>query len=146
MEDVVDRIKELSSRGYFCSQIMMTMALDLLGKKDPDLIRAMDGIAHGCWFGEGQCGAWSGGACVIALYAGKGKDDEEPDEAFLPMLNDLAKWFISTYTERWGGITCAAIQADGSELPGRCRTAVLETYLHVVELLTENGYDMTVGK
>jgi hypothetical protein len=145
-DEVMDRIAELAGKGYFCSQVLITLALDAQGKSDPDLVRTMDGIAHGCWYPEGQCGAWSGGACLIALYAGKGTDDEEADDAFLSMLADLGKWFIETVTERYGGITCGVIMAEKSEIPARCRRTVRDVYEHVVELLMANGYDLTQGK
>lgn len=146
MDDIMDRIVELSKKGYFCSQILITLGLDAQGKSDPDLVRTMDGLAHGCWYPEGQCGAWSGAACLIALYAGKGADDEEADSEFFEMLKKLGDWFIPTFTERYGGITCGVITAEKSELPGRCRNAVRESYEFAVNLLLENGYDLAQGK
>jgi hypothetical protein len=146
MDDATVRMMELSYHGYFCSQILMTLALEAQGKTDPDLVRAVGGLANGFGFEGGQCGALTGAACVLALYAGKGADNEERDWALDSMLQELGEWFDRTYGARYGEITCKAIVGDGTEKMQRCGGIVAETHAKVVELLTANGYDLTAGK
>jgi hypothetical protein len=146
MDEATIRMMELSYRGYFCSQILLIMGLEAQGKTDPDLVRSMGGLANGCSFEGGPCGALTGAACLIGLYAGRGADDEEQDWDFPNMLQDLGDWFDRTYGGKYGGITCQAIVGDGTEKLERCGAIVAETYAKVVELLTASGYDLTVGK
>ena len=46
MDDLtLARMKELKQQGFFCSQILMTLGMELQGKENTDLIRAMNGLA-----------------------------------------------------------------------------------------------------
>ena len=58
------RVAELLLDDFKCSHILMRLALEAQGRDDPDLIRAMSGLALG--MGQGfNCGALSAGCCVI---------------------------------------------------------------------------------
>ena len=58
--DDLDRMRELKQQGFFCSQILMTLGLELQGKENPELIRAMNGLAGGLGFTGETCGALDG--------------------------------------------------------------------------------------
>ncbi|MFA7405581.1 MAG: DVU_1555 family C-GCAxxG-C-C protein [Pelobacteraceae bacterium] len=146
MDQIQLRMMELSYHGYYCSQILLMLGLEAQGKSNPDLIRAMGGLANGCGFAEGPCGTLTGAACLLSLYAGKGLDDEYQDENLTYMLRDLGAWFSQTYGSRYDGITCDAIVGDRTEMRQRCGAIVAETYAKVMELLIAGGYDVTVGK
>jgi len=62
---------ELGAKGYSCAQMLVIGALRLMGRENPDLVRAVAGLAQGVGCGE-LCGALSGGACLLSLYTGKG--------------------------------------------------------------------------
>ncbi|NLT17733.1 MAG: C_GCAxxG_C_C family protein, partial [Clostridiales bacterium] len=79
MDDFLMRLMELSSQGFFCSQILLMLRLEAEGKQNPDLVRALGGLAGGLGFSGKTCGALTGGACLIAYYAGKGAPDERAD-------------------------------------------------------------------
>jgi hypothetical protein len=91
--DDLDRMRELKQQGFFCSQILMTLGLELQGKENPDLIRAMHGLAGGLGFTGETCGALTGGACLLGLYAGKGQPGDEENLKLNFMIEDLVKWF-----------------------------------------------------
>jgi hypothetical protein len=146
MDQTQLRMMELSYNGYYCSQILLMLGLEAQGKSNPDLIRAMGGLANGCGFAGGPCGTLTGAACLLSLYAGKGVDDEYQDEALQYMLRDLGAWFSQTYGDRYGDTTCETIVGDRSEMRQRCGAIVAETYAKVMELLIAGGYDVTVGK
>lgn len=146
MDQTMMRMMELSYNGYYCSQILVILALEAQGKSNPDLIRAMGGLANGCGSEGGVCGTLSGAACLLGLYAGKGTDDEYEDEMLKYMLNDLMVWFDMTVGSRYGGITCGIIVGDRTEVRQRCGAIVAETYEYVMELLTSSGYDVTAGR
>ncbi|MDA8428532.1 MAG: C-GCAxxG-C-C family protein [Geobacteraceae bacterium] len=146
MDQTQLRMMELSYQGYYCSQILLILGLEAQGKENPDLIRAMGGLANGCGFASGPCGTLTGAACLLSLYAGKGVDDEYQDEGLQYMLRDLGEWFSQTYGERYGDTTCETIVGDRSEMRQRCGAIVAETYTKVLELLIAGGYDVAVGK
>jgi C_GCAxxG_C_C family probable redox protein len=139
------RMMELKHQGFYCSQIMMMMALDTQDKTDPDMIRAMAGLAFGAGIGE-NCGAMTGAACILALYGGKGTEDEEENFRLMGMLHELGDWFRETYGSRYGGISCDAISEDGSLRNERCGAVVAETYRKAMEILVENGFDPAEGR
>ena len=50
--DLYERIMELGSMGYHCSQIIMIMTLETIGEENPQLVKAMGGLGGGI----GYCG------------------------------------------------------------------------------------------
>ena len=64
--DEMLKMLELSGQGFHCSQILLFLGLEAQGKSNPDLIRAMSGLAGGVGFCGDTCGALTGGACLIA--------------------------------------------------------------------------------
>jgi C_GCAxxG_C_C family probable redox protein len=145
MNEMMFRMMELKSKGFYCSQIMMALALEAQEKENPDLIRAMAGLAFGVGIGE-ACGALTGGACILSLYAGKGTAEDEEHGRLMSMLHELGEWFKETFTEQYGGISCDAISEDGSLRNERCGAVVATTYQKVLEILVENDFDLAEGK
>jgi hypothetical protein len=141
--DDIDQLMALRKQGFFCSQILMIMGLELQGKSNPELVRAMHALAGGIGFTGELCGALTGGACLLGLYAGKGTPDEEDDPRLMFMLGDLVEWFKSEYGQAYGGIHCEEILGkDGRNMGARCPTMVLGVFQKVKELLVENSFDL----
>ena len=141
--DDIDQLMALRKQGFFCAQILMIMGLELQGKSNPELVRAMNALAGGIGFTGELCGALTGGACLLGVYAGKGTSDEEDDPRLMFMLEDLVKWFKSEYGQAYGGIQCEEILGgDARNMGARCSTMVLGVFQKVKELLVENGFDL----
>jgi len=141
--DTFDRMQELKRQGYFCSQILMILGMDLQGKENLDLVRAMNGLAGGLGFSGETCGALTGGACLLSLYAGKGKPADEENLRLNTMIMELVRWFQETYGKEYGGIRCEQILSGSSNSRAtRCPTMVAGTFQKVKELLVENGFDL----
>ena len=141
--DDLDRMRELKQQGFFCSQILMILGMELQGKENPELIRAMNGLAGGLGFTGETCGALTGGACLLGLYAGKGTPTEEENLRLNFMIEDLVKWFKAGYGQEYGGIRCEEILGGKMQLQAtRCPTMVAGTLQKVKELLVENGFDL----
>jgi C_GCAxxG_C_C family probable redox protein len=142
--DELEQLRLLRKQGFYCSQILMLQGLEQMGKSNPDLIRAMHGLAGGLGFSGELCGALSGGASLLGLYAGKG-DAEQPEDPRLDfMITDLVKWFKTEYSERFGGIRCAEILAGNNQNQATvCPILVSGVLQKVKELLVENGYDLS---
>lgn len=150
MDDTQMMVLELGSQGYSCAQIVIAGGLRLLGRENPDLLRAMAGLAQGVGCSGEICGALSGGVCLIALHTARGRDNEQalPEAALL--MNSLVEWFRE---EQCGGgaITCDAIMgtdgsSDRSMDPVRCGGMVGAVWNRAVSLLVEAGIDPTVGR
>jgi C_GCAxxG_C_C family probable redox protein len=145
--DELLRMLELSGKGFHCSQVLLALGLEAQGKSNPDLIRAMAGLAGGVGFCGDTCGALTGGACLIALYAARGTPDEEEDPRLNLMINELVEWFTREYTACYGGIQCREILADDPHKQReRCPDIVKRTYEAVKSLLVENGFDISEGR
>jgi L-cysteine desulfidase len=104
----------------------------------------MGGLAFGCGGGCGTCGVMTGASCMIALFAGKGSDEETASEQFMLMLSELTDWFSETYGSRHGGITCDAIVGDEGprSAMSRCGQMVADTYKKAIEILMANDFEI----
>ncbi len=147
MDDEMIRMIQLANQGFYCSQVLLFMGLEAQGKADADLIRAMAGLAGGLGFAGDVCGALTGGACLLGLYAGKGTPEEEEDPRLHVMVGELVEWFGQEYGQQYGGIRCDTILDDEPQnRTTRCPALVLSTYEKVKALLVENGFDLSEGR
>ena len=142
--DEIEHLIILRRQGFYCSQILMLQGLEQLGKSNPDLIRAMHGLAGGLGFSGELCGALTGGASLLGLYAGKGEAGQPEDPRLDFMIMDLVKWFKAEYSAQFGGIRCEEILAGNSQNQSiRCPILVAGVLQKVKDLLVENGYDLS---
>jgi C_GCAxxG_C_C family probable redox protein len=147
MDNETLRMIHLAQQGFYCSQILLFMGLEAQGKADADLIRAMGGLAGGLGFSGDICGALTGGACLLGLYAGKGAPEEEEDPRLNVMVHQLVEWFRGEHGQTYGGSSCEAILGDDpASRTTRCPALVLSTYKKVKALLIENGFDLSAGR
>ena len=68
--DLYERIMELGSMGYHCSQIIMIMTLETIGEENPQLVKAMGGLGGGIGYCGDTCGCLTGSACAIGYFLG----------------------------------------------------------------------------
>jgi len=145
MDDVILNLIRLKAKGYCCAQIILILALEAQGKINEELVRSVGGLCYGI-IGSGEvCGALSGGACLISLYAGKGSDEEAHDELYLAMLGELSGWFREVADEEYGGTRCSEIL---DKYPGHsiCSQIVIDTYGKCLDILANHGFDPAGGK
>jgi len=144
MFDEMERINQLRQQGFFCSQIILMEGLEMLGKHSPEAVRAMHPLANGlCGSGE-LCGALTGGASLLGLYAGRGAPEDPADYRLDVMVQELVDWFREQNVPRYGGIRCDEIlEGNPNNRPGRCPALVLDTLQKAKELLVENGFDLS---
>lgn len=140
MVDELTRISQLHLQGFHCAQVLLIMGLEQQGKQDPDLIRAMNGLSGGLGFQGKTCGALAGGACLLALFAGRGTLEETEQRSLNLMIHQLVEWFEVNFGQEFGGIDCHTILGgDPWNRMTRCPRMINETYFMVRELLKENG-------
>lgn len=137
MDDLI-RLMRLKQQGFYCSQVLVSMGLEDQGKQNPDLVRATHGLAGGLGFSGEVCGALTGGACLLSLYAGKGLPEEKDDVRLDFMVQALAQWFKDEYGAQYGGITCNQILAGNpANMAARCPGIVVSAYQKVQALLAD---------
>lgn len=146
MDDSVLRIMQLGSQGLCCSQILMKMALEDMGEENIPLIRALSALCEGVG-SCGLCGAASGGACVIALFAAKGDAAEEEDIGYKLMLDEFMTWFRSAAPPRWGGIRCDEIITGSAAMESeKCGDIIVSVRNKVLEIVTQHGFDPSMPR
>ena len=135
-------ILPLAQKGYCCSQIILLLGLEAQGQTNPALIRSASGLCHGIAGAGHTCGALTGAACLLALYAGKGEENEEEDERLPLMLESLAHWFAE-YTSGFGGSACTDILGESAARPDPnvCGRLIAETMDQALAILVDNGFD-----
>lgn len=139
-DDAVTRMIELSEKEYNCSQIIMALFLEQEKIENPDLLRAMSGLAHGCGSFTETCGIMTGAASVVAFYGGKGADNESESDNMLPMLEELSDWFRQETSKRFNGTRCQDIAGDlvgTPEVQQICSDLIIHTYDKIKEILIE---------
>ncbi len=135
------RMLERVRQGFHCSEVLLFAGLDARGENNPDLIRAVSALAGGVGFSGELCGALTGGACLLGFYAGRGSDNEEPDERLNIMIAELMDWFSERYGQRYGGIRCREIIEDNPKNPTeRCPQIVSGVLAKVKSLVDEHGF------
>lgn len=135
--DIINDMLDMSDKGYFCGQIILKLALG--DDAPPDLIRALGGLSGGMGFSGHNCGALTGGCCLLGYFASKGEDDELPSAYLNEMITVLVDWFKAE-TAEWGGIDCADIlQGNAANQITRCPALVQGALEKAVELADEFG-------
>ena len=141
MKKGANRLIQLKKQGFCCSQSLLLVGLEDQGKTNGDLIRAVSGLASGLFRGE-ICGALTGGACMLGLYAGRGTPDDAEDHRLCIMVEELVEWFSQEYGQLFGGIRCDDILGNDPGACSSCCSLVLGTYAKVRTLLAVNGLDL----
>lgn len=145
MNESAFRMFDLAQQGFTCGQVLMLLGLEAQGKTNPDLVRAMSGLAGGLGFSGKTCGALIGGVCLLGLYAGRGKAEEKEHDRFELMVNELVEWF-GEYMQ--GNYVCAQILGDeleSKQVSIKCGNIVAATYDKIQEILEANGLDPAGG-
>ena len=152
MDETLMDIAPLAAQGFCCSQIIALLALRAQGQENAELVRALGGLCRGLGAcretGCGVCGILTGGVCTLALYTGKGRAEETPLERAELIQSEFVDWFVERTHSQYGGSACADILGDDSGRPdlARCGALLAEAWAKLVELLAENGLDITVGR
>ena len=144
--DTSFRIAELLASGLKCSHVLMLLALEARGRSDPQLVKAMSGLAFG--LGQGfNCGCLTAGCAVIGLYAGRAGEADDDDPRFAATLDDFSGWFHAMAKDTWGGIDCADIMKfDEALQAARCPALIATVWERLQATLLDHGIDPAAGE
>lgn len=125
--DLSLRMLELSNQGYYCGQILLIVALEEEGKRAPELVAALGGLSGGLGFSGKNCGALTGGACLLAyLTAG---DEGIFDGQAQVLVSEFVRWFEETIGTQYGGIDCDEIlEGNPSHQLTRCAEVMEQVF------------------
>ena len=138
--DLYDHIMELSRYGYFCSQILAILTLELAGEENPKLVQAMGGLDGGVGYSKGCCGCMTGGACMISYFSGKAGDFEPESPAHKPALGEFTQWFQDEVTADYGGINCEdIIGTNPAKRVEYCPQIIAATFEKCRDILESRG-------
>ena len=138
--DLFDRVMELSRYGYFCSQIMAILGLELAGEENPKLVQAMGGLDGGVGYSKGCCGCMTGGACLISYFTGKASELEVESPEHKPALAEFTQWFRDEITAEYGGIDCEDIIGNNAaKRVEYCPQIIAASFEKCVQILEDRG-------
>ena len=138
--DLFDRVMELSQYGYFCSQIMAILMLEMTGEENPGLVRAMGGLNGGVGYSQGCCGCMTGGSCLLSYFTGKGEDTAFEDANHKPAMAEFTRWFEEEMTVEYGGIDCRDItKGNPANRVEYCPQIIAASFEKCVEILQDRG-------
>lgn len=136
--DIFDRIMELSSYGYFCSQIMAILLLEMQEKENPELVKAMGGLCGGVGYSNGCCGCMTGGCCMISYFTGKGENLETDLPEHKPAMKEFVDWFTEEMQMEHGGIDCTDItRGNPANRVQYCPQIIAASFEKCMEILQE---------
>ena len=128
MDELDVRIGQLALEGRCCTQIMVQMALQDVGRDDPQMVEAVGALCLGLHSGD-CCGALSGGALAMGVLA------QRPLEPAL--VSELAGWFRDTYETT----SCdSLLGGDPMARFTRCPAIVQATYEQALVILDTHGF------
>jgi len=134
MEADILKLNRMLQAGKCCSQVLVSMGLELKGEKNPQLEQAAAALCLGVRSGL-TCGALTGAAMMLCLF--------DREMALGEMIPDLTEWFEETYGEIYGGSTCDAIlEKNMVNKTMRCPALIENTYRKVREILEDAGFDL----
>ncbi len=137
MDELMERIMALSMEGFGCSQIMVKLALEMQGKENEDMMRALCGLRGGM-VTRRACGTLTGGCCMLGYFCGSGLPHEATGKGYPNMIADFANWF----EEHFQSCECAQLVGPTKEERMQtCPSIMKESFEKCMELLYANGYD-----
>lgn len=118
-----EKIFTYKMNGYCCSQIVMQIGLEMLGRENDELVEAMAGLCDGVKCGR-ICGAASAAVCLLYLADGKAAE--------MGLIQEYLDWFEDAF----GALDCEELLGnDPMAKLEKCPMFVESTILKLEELL-----------
>jgi len=101
---------EYEKRCGNCAQCTLASLLDFFGVEEPAVFKAVTALSGGtAGMGNGNCGAYSGGAVALGLMYGRERQDFA-DRGKTAQASQLARKLQARFMAEYGGVTCHDVQ------------------------------------
>jgi C_GCAxxG_C_C family probable redox protein len=149
LEEMGEKAARLMIKRFHCSQAVLAVGQEKLGRPDDEVIRAMGAFGGGLGGNGEVCGAVVGALAVIGLKFSRGREEEKEDPKMWDYAHELLERFREEIVKKHGNITCAAIAGvdwkDRAQVKAfyagekvlECRRIVADTAKLVGELLEQ---------
>lgn len=102
-------IRKMAIERFHCSQAIVAVGQDKLGKENDDVIRAMGAFGGGLGGNGEVCGALAGGLAVLGLRYSRASADERENPKMWSDARELMERFRDEVVNRSGSILCRDI-------------------------------------
>jgi C_GCAxxG_C_C family probable redox protein len=94
-----------------CAQSTIAAVQDTLGLRNDFIFKAASGLAGGCGlFGDGTCGAYTGGSMLLSSFFGRRRSRFDDDRDEKKCANLMIKQLRDRYLAEYGSIICSGVQ------------------------------------
>ncbi len=147
LEEMGEKAAGLMIKRFHCSQAVLAVGQEKLGRPDDEVIRAMGAFGGGLGGNGEVCGAVAGALAVVGLKFSRGREEEKEDPRMWDYAHELLNRFREEIVKKHGGIHCAGIAGVdwkdraqvkafyGGEKVLECRRIVADTAKLLGELL-----------
>ena len=118
LEEMGEKAARLMIKRFHCSQAVLAVGQEKLGRPDDEVIRAMGAFGGGLGGNGEVCGAVAGALAVVGLKFSRGREEEKEDPKMWDYAHELLKRFREEIVKKHGNITCAGDRRGGLEGPG----------------------------
>ena len=128
--DLLDRILELSRRGYYCAGILGQLFCETIGLEDENVVKVMSGLDGGIGHSQGTCGCMTACCCILGYF---GEDAK-------PLMGEFISWFKEEMMVYYGGFECNdIIKGNPAKRVEICPQIIADSYMKCMELLQDKG-------
>jgi C_GCAxxG_C_C family probable redox protein len=109
-EEMRDKAVQLMMmKRFHCSQAVLAVGQEKLGKKDGEVIKAMGAFGGGLGGNGEVCGAVVGALAVMGLRFSRASEDEKEDPKMWSYAHEVLERFQNEIAKDHGGILCREI-------------------------------------
>ena len=102
-------IEMMAVKRFHCSQAILAVGQEKLGKGNDDVIRAMGAFGGGLGSNGEVCGALAGGLAVLGLLYSRAREDEKENPQMWVAAHELVRRFRDEIVKQNGSILCRDI-------------------------------------
>lgn len=102
-------IAMMAMKRFHCSQAVLAVGQEKLGKGNDDVIRAMGAFGGGLGGNGEVCGALAGGLAVLGLRFSRARQEEKEDPKMWDYTEELLTRFRDNIVKEHGSILCRDI-------------------------------------
>jgi C_GCAxxG_C_C family probable redox protein len=109
LEEMREKAVQMMMKRFHCSQAVLAVGQEKLGRRDEEVIKAMGAFGGGLGGNGEVCGALVGALGTLGLRFSRGREEEKEDPTMWAYAYELMKRFREEIVKDYGGIRCGEI-------------------------------------